>query len=154
MYYQLIINYKEGHEYWNKNGDLQGPYTRVSRDVGKLVEKAYEVYVCGYAIWSKVIDENYRLIACYGDDVENYINESLKGGDTMSNPIPPLAEDLPRLVYCKHGLIECCCGMCTKHPHSVIVKGGPVKGSTSRGPAHIANPWAGKRYDNVYHYDY
>lgn len=57
-----------------------------------------------------------------------------------SIPKPPEpAEDLPRLVYCKHGLIECCCGVCTKHPLSVAVKGGHVVG-TSSGTPNITNP--------------
>ncbi len=71
----------------------------------------------------------------------------------ISQPPKPI-EDLSRLVYCQHGLIKCCCGVCTKHPHSVAIKGGHVKDSTSRGPSHVINPWSGKRYDNIYHYDY
>ena len=82
-------------------------------------------------------------------------NSHMEGGDTMFKPIlepPEPADDLPRLVYCKHGLIECCCGVCTKHPHSVAVKGGHVVGSSAGGPTYITNPWAGQRNNSDSYY--
>jgi hypothetical protein len=75
----------------------------------------------------------------------------------MFNPIPQipaLAEDLPNLVECKHGIMRCTCGVCLKHPHSVAVKGGHVVGSSGSGPAYITNPWAGQRNNSGSYYDF
>lgn len=41
------------------------------------------------------------------------------------------------LGRCKHGLIRCTCGVCTKHPLSVAKKGGHVVGSSSSSPTNI-----------------
>jgi len=71
----------------------------------------------------------------------------------ISQPPKPI-EDLSRLVYCPHGLIKCCCGVCTKHPHSVVVKGGHVVGSSSGRPTYVTNPWAGQRNNSGSYYDF
>jgi hypothetical protein len=44
------------------------------------------------------------------------------------------------LGKCKHGMMRCTCGVCTKHPLSVAVKGGHVVGTSSGSPTHLTNP--------------
>jgi len=65
---------------------------------------------------------------------------SKQGGIAMSkldkikqsvvNVIDPLGE-------CCHGMMRCTCGVCTKHPMSVSVKGGHVVGSSSSNSTNI-----------------
>ena len=58
---------------------------------------------------------------------------------TREIPTEPPAWFSP-LDRCKHGLMRCTCGVCTKHPFSVAVKGGHVVGTSSGNPTHITNP--------------
>ncbi len=83
----------------------------------------------------------------------NFSNNNGKGGDIMEE-IPKLAVELPRMVYCKHGLLEQCCGVCTKHPHSVAVKGGHVPGSSKSGSSYVINPWAGQNNNSGSYFDF
>jgi len=53
--------------------------------------------------------------------------------DRLLTILDPLSE-------CRHGMLRCTCGVCTKHPMSVIVKGGHVVGTSSGSPTHINNP--------------
>ena len=41
------------------------------------------------------------------------------------------------LGECKHGLMRCTCGVCSKHPFSVAVKGGHVVGTSSSSPTYL-----------------
>ena len=39
---------------------------------------------------------------------------------------------------CKHGMMRCACGVCTKHPMSVAIKGGHVTGTSSGNPVDLS----------------
>jgi hypothetical protein len=65
--------------------------------------------------------------------------DNIKKMFTRETPIETPAW-LDPLGRCKHGLMRCTCGVCTKHPLSVAVKGGHVVGSSSSSPTVITNP--------------
>jgi len=80
----------------------------------------------------------YKLIGidacmgCAGNSKQEEIAMSKldKIKQSVVNVIDPLGE-------CCHGMMRCTCGVCTKHPMSVSVKGGHVVGSSSSNSTNI-----------------
>jgi hypothetical protein len=61
--------------------------------------------------------------------MEKKQNTMTKVKTELLNIIDPFGE-------CDHGMMRCTCGVCTKHPMSVSIKGGHVKGTSSGGYIH------------------
>ena len=83
--------------------------------------------------------EGFKLIgidACMG-----CAGNSKQGGIAMSKLINMIKQSVVNVLdpmgECDHGMMRCTCGVCTKHPMAVSVKGGHVVGSSSGSPTNI-----------------
>ena len=91
---------------------------------------------CLYAI-TRMMDEDVEVVIfctrhdCGPEDCPSSCRPEWVDGVNGFEKAANWKAAMPKLVYCKHGLIECTCGVCMKHKFSVAVKGGHVIGSTT-----------------------